>query len=239
METITQVTTDQAAVSQPVSMAYADLAAQGNEEAIAHDIACMWETHRSMQGSVKDSQAELHKLGKTLGEALFFMKLLLAKPGRNGKWSEFLREKKIPRTSGDRLVSAYERSVSPDANCTNGAIQPPTQEEVRKLCSAVWSRVGKKLATSESVYWFIRDLVLVSGARHEPREGGILVFESPREAADGLPGSAIASPPADPASEPSDEAGANTEEPAAETATAPAASEAVAGVAGQDAGGVL
>ncbi|MGA2632189.1 MAG: hypothetical protein ABSG54_18505 [Terriglobia bacterium] len=202
MEINAQVTNDQAPVSQPVSMPYADLAAQGNEEAIAHDIACMWETHRSMQGSVKDSQKELRELGKTLGEALFFMKLLLARPGRNGKWSEFLREKKIPRTSGDRLVSAYERSVNPDANCTNGAIQSPTQDEVRKLCSAVWSRVGKKLATSESVYWFIRDFALVSGARHESREGGILVFTSPRETA---------------------------EEPS--TAAAPAAEEAHAGVA--------
>jgi hypothetical protein len=78
-----------------------------------------------MQGSVKDSQRELRALGKTLGEALFFMKVLLATPGRNGKWSEFLRERKIPRTSGDRLVAAYERSLSPDVNCTGGAMRVP------------------------------------------------------------------------------------------------------------------
>ena len=231
MEINAQVTTDQAPVSQPVSMAYADLAAQGNEDAIAHDIACMWETHRTMQGSVKDSQAELHKLGKTLGEALFFMKLLLARPGRNGKWSEFLREKKIPRTSGDRLVSAYERSVNPDANCTNGAIQSPTQEEVRKLCSAVWSRVSKKLATSESVFWFIRDFALVSGARHESREGGILVFESPREAAE--------EPTT--AAEPvvAEAHAAVAEEPASETVAATPTAEPLAGAGDGNSGEVI
>ncbi len=179
MDTNIQATPDQVPVNQPD---YADLAAQGNEEIIAHDIACMWETHRAMQGSVKDSKMELQKLGKTLGEALFYMKVVLARPGRNGKWAEFLREKKIPRTSGDRLVNAYERSLHPDAKSTAGAIQSPTQDEVRKLCSAVWSKVSTKLSTSESVFWFIRDFALVSGARHEPHEGGILVFESPGEA---------------------------------------------------------
>jgi hypothetical protein len=184
MDTDTQVMTDQAPVSQPVPMTYADLAAQGNEDAIAREIECMWESHRSMQRSVKDSQKELRKLGKTLGEALFFMKVLLAKPGRNGKWSEFLREKKIPRTSGDRLVNAYERALNPDANCTNGAIQSPTQEEVRKLCSAVWSRVSKRLTSGESLYWFVCDFALMSGAQHELRDDGILVFESPSETAE-------------------------------------------------------
>ena len=175
MDSDTQVMTEQPSVSQPD---YADLAAQGNEVAIAQEIASMWETNRSMKLSVKDSQKELQKLSRTLGEALFFMKVLLAKPGRNGKWSEFLRERKISRTSGDRLVAAYERSLSPNANCTDGAIQSLTQGEVRKLCSAVWSRVSRRLTTSESLYWFIRDFVLVSGARHELRENGILVFES-------------------------------------------------------------
>jgi len=194
MDTDTQVTTDQVPVSRPVPMTYGDLAALGNEDAIAHDVARMWETHRSMQRSVKDSQKELQKLGKTLGEDLFFMKVLLAKPGRNGKWSEFLRGKEIPRTSGDRLVAAYERALNPDANCTNGAIQSPTQDEVRKLCSAVWSRVSKRLTSGESLYWFICNFALMSGARHELRGDGILVFESPSGTAEEL-SSAAAPPP--------------------------------------------
>jgi hypothetical protein len=196
MDTGTQAMVDQAHVSQPPLTTYAELAAQGKEEAIAYRISRMWETHRSMEGSVKDSKRELRALGKTLGEALFYMymKVLLDKPGRNGKWSEFLREMKIPRTSGDRLVAAYERSLNRAVNCTEGAIQSPTQDEVRKLCSAVWSRASRRLTTPDSVFWFIRDFALVSGVRHEVCEDGILVFRSPREAGEEPP-SLAATPP--------------------------------------------
>lgn len=193
MDTGTQAMTDQAPAGQPPLITYAELAAQGKEEAIAYRISRMWETHRSMEGSVKDSKRELQALGKTLGEALFYMKLMLAKPGRNGKWSEFLREEKIPRTSGDRLVAAYERSLNTAASCTDGAIQPPTQDEVRKLCSAVWSRASRRLTTPESLFWFLCDFALVSGVRHEVCEDGILVLRSPRKP-DEEPSSAAATP---------------------------------------------
>jgi hypothetical protein len=194
MDTGTQIVTDQAPAGQPPLITYAELAAQGKEEAIAYRISCMWETHRSVEGSVKDSKRELRALGKTLGEAFFYMKVMLAKPGRSGKWSEFLREEKIPRTSGDRLVAAYEGTLNTAVNCTDGAIQPPTQDEVRKLCSAVWSRVSKRLSTPELVFRFLCDFALVSGVRHEVCEGGILIFRSPRKP-DEAPSSAAATPP--------------------------------------------
>jgi hypothetical protein len=194
MDTGTPAMAEQAPAGQPPLITYAELAAQGNEEAIAYRISCMWETHRSVEGSLKDSKSELRALGKTLGEALFYMKVLLAKPGRNGKWSEFLREEKIPRTSGDRLVNAYKRSLQPDAKSTDGAIQSPTQDEARKLCSAVWFRVSRRLTTPESLFWFLCDFALVSGVRHEVCDDGILVFRSPR-VADEEPSSAAATPP--------------------------------------------
>jgi hypothetical protein len=122
MDSKTQVTTDQSPTIHPY---FTTLAAQGNEDAIAHDIELLWLAHRAMQITVTDYRQELRLLGQTLGEALFFMKILLARPGRNGKWSEFLREKKISRTSGDRLVHAYERSLHPAASRTHGAIPCP------------------------------------------------------------------------------------------------------------------
>jgi len=61
----------------------------------------------------------------------------------------------------------------------------------------VWARLSKRPSTSESVFWFIRDFALVSGARHEPTEGGILVFESPGQAEEESP-AAIEPVPAEP-----------------------------------------
>ena len=56
MDTVTPAMTDQAHVSQSAITTYAELAAQGKEEAIACHISDMWEKHRSMEGSVKDSK---------------------------------------------------------------------------------------------------------------------------------------------------------------------------------------
>jgi hypothetical protein len=127
MDSKTQATTDQSPTIHPY---FTTLAAQSAEGRIAHDIESMWIAHHSMHSTVGEYRQELRLLGKTLGEALYNMKVLLAKPGRNGKWSEFLRERKIPRTSGDRLVNAYERSLHPAASRTHGAIPCPTPEEV-------------------------------------------------------------------------------------------------------------
>jgi hypothetical protein len=43
------------------------------------------------------------------------------------------------------------------------------------------------------LYWFVCDFALMSGAQHEPRDDGILVFESPSETAE-EPSSAAAQP---------------------------------------------
>jgi hypothetical protein len=97
----------------------------------------------------------------------------------------------------------------------------------------------KVLTTGESVVEFIGCIAKVSGVPHEWREIGLMIFYPVPEAADGLPGSAIAFPPAGPASPPSDEASAITEEPAAETVMATPANEDVARIADASDGDVL
>jgi hypothetical protein len=59
------------------------------------------------------------------------MKELLAKPGRDGQWSGFLRERNIPRATGDRLVARHQRSLNPDANRLSEPVSEPTEEEVQ------------------------------------------------------------------------------------------------------------
>ena len=183
METATQVMDNQFIPCQPEVTINPDHAAKAEEEIIASDIASTWRKYRQLQGSVKKSQNKLQSLGQSLGEALFGMKAMLAKPGRNGSWSQFLRKNKIPRTSGDRLVRAYERSINSGVNCTVGAIQPLTQDSVHKLCAAIWARSHKKLTSYELTYMFLCEMAVVSGTRHEVREGGVFLFDSPLETA--------------------------------------------------------
>ena len=163
MDTVTQVTDDQCIPCQP-DLPHADLAAPREEEPIASDIALNWKAYRNLQRSVKKSHKKLPNLGKSLGESMYRLKLLLAKPGCTGNWSAFLRENEVSRTTADRLIGAYERSLNPGANCTVGAIQPLTQDAVHKLCVGVWSHSKKKLTSYESVYWFFCEMAGVPGA---------------------------------------------------------------------------
>jgi hypothetical protein len=50
------------------------------------------------------------------------MKKLLAKAGRNGQWSSWLQEKRVPRATADRLVIRYQQSLNPEANRLNETI---------------------------------------------------------------------------------------------------------------------
>jgi hypothetical protein len=110
MDTDTQVTTNQFPANRPY---FATLAAQGNEDRIAHDIESMWIAHDSMHSTVREYRQELRLLDVSLGEALYYMRILLGGSGRAGEWSEFLKEKGIRTTSADRLAKAYERSLEP------------------------------------------------------------------------------------------------------------------------------
>jgi hypothetical protein len=170
------------------------------------------------------------------------MKKILSRPdaGRGGQWRSWLRERGIPRSTADRLVARHAETLCADGeNVPTGAISEPAKPTAEKLAETVWPSLKKVLTTGESVVQFIGCIVTASGVAHEWREEGLVIFNPVPEAADGLPGSAIASPPTGPASQPSDEAGANTEEPGEETPAAPPAAEDVAGIADASNGDVL
>ncbi|HEX8800585.1 MAG TPA: hypothetical protein VF772_18335 [Terriglobales bacterium] len=83
------------------------------ERKLATDINDLWSMHIQAQNTVATTKEELKVIRQRLGKRLIDMKLLLARPGRNGQWSSFLQEHGIPRTIADRLVARHERSLVP------------------------------------------------------------------------------------------------------------------------------
>lgn len=153
-----------------------------NEQDLTEQIDELWLAHQTYNSTIRREKSEARSVDVTLGEMLYTMKAVLSRPGRNGGWSEFLRERRIPRASGDRLVARYQRQLS-EENCLSVKFTEPTEEGVRRYFSVVWPRLHKKLTTAESVYWFITDLVAASGFDHEFRDGGMLVLNSSQETA--------------------------------------------------------
>ena len=101
---------------------------------------------------------------------------MLAKPGRSGQWSGWLKERKIPRATADRLVSKHERSLNPDGNRLTESISEPSEEEIQTLLDKVAPKLRRVLRTPASVYRFI-DLLTLSfeGIERRVTDEGILI----------------------------------------------------------------
>ena len=80
------------------------------------EILQYWDAHLHYQGSMKETNQKAREVRQHLGKLLFHLKQVLAKPGRLGQWSSFLKEHRIPRATADRLVTRYQHSLDPDAN---------------------------------------------------------------------------------------------------------------------------
>jgi hypothetical protein len=136
------------------------------ERKLTTDINYLWSVHVQAQNTVATTKDELKVIRQRLGERLHEMKLLLARPGRNGQWSSFLQQQGIPRSTADRLVAGHERSRAPETNCVSDAIHEPTEQDIQKLFTSVWPRLAKTLTTPESVYDFVRCILTRADTPH-------------------------------------------------------------------------
>jgi hypothetical protein len=112
--------------------------------------------HTEAQGSVRKSREELKEIRANLSERLHELKSVLSRPGRGGAWSSFLETQRIPRSTADRLVRGYEKTVgTEEKSCTTEQIPEATEVTVRRYMQGLWPRLSRVLATRESVELFI------------------------------------------------------------------------------------
>jgi hypothetical protein len=83
---------------------------------LAEEIRALWAAYADAQASAKRAKAEIKSVRARLGERLHEMKKLLAKPGRNGAWSSFLRAEGISKGTADPLARKHETPVGHEAN---------------------------------------------------------------------------------------------------------------------------
>src|SRR5580704_4730178 len=138
-----------------------------NERALGDEIANLWSAHANAKIAARATNEELRALRGKLGEQLSEMKRLLAKPGCDGQWSGFLRDRGIPRATADRLVGRHLRSLNPNANCATEPVSEPTDEDVQKLFIAVWPKLRRTLRSRQSLQLFV-DLLRSHSEHGEP-----------------------------------------------------------------------
>jgi hypothetical protein len=154
-----------------------------DEGVLTSEIVQLWQVHGDYQKSIKHETEQFRALRNELGRLLHRMKELLARPGRNGQWSAWLKEREIPRATADRLALRYERSLHPHANCLTESISEPTEEEIQKVFFKVLPKLRRVLRTPQGLYRFV-DLLTLSfdGIGRRVTEDGILVMKPSQNA---------------------------------------------------------
>lgn len=151
------------------------------ERQLADEIVELWAVHVEAKGVANKTRTELKAIRERLSGRLYEMKQLLARPGRNGQWSAWLKERKLSRATADRLVQRFA-AATPSGESTHESI-----EDVEKLAKSVWQRVQKVLSTDEAVVAFIASLADLAGLECEQRQDGLLISEAVEQAADEVP----------------------------------------------------
>jgi hypothetical protein len=176
-------TPDQVHADSPVSEISLPETSSPDEGVLTAEIVQLWQVHGNYQKSIRHETGQFRALRNELGRLLHQMKKLLARPGRNGQWSAWLKEREIPRATADRLALRYERSLHPHANCLTESISEPTEEEIQKVFFKVLPKLRRVLRSPRNLYRFV-DLLTLSfdGTGRRVTEDGILVMKPSQNA---------------------------------------------------------
>ena len=145
------------------------------EFTLRNQVDQLWARHAEVNSTKKASAAELRVLRQELSERLYSMKALLCSSGRNSRWRGWLRERAIPRSTADRLVSRYAELLGDSANVLNGQLSPGAAFE--KLLNNTLKRLSESLNDDAAKYNFLRSLIERLGLQVEDDDWGFAVLE--------------------------------------------------------------
>lgn len=143
------------------------------ESHLTEEVNILWTQHVRVAGTKKSTVTELRLIRQKLAERLFAMKNILCIPGRSGRWTSWLSEVKIPRSTADRLVERHaEMSGASMVNVPTGPSSP--EEEVEKLLKSL-PRLRRVLTTPEMAYLYVIGVIKEFGLNCEDTEWGIML----------------------------------------------------------------
>jgi hypothetical protein len=128
------------------------------EGQLIDDITSLWSAHKEAKASARKTREELKLLRAQLGEKLHALKAHLARTGRSGRWSAFLRSNALQRATADRLVAKHEAAINPPSNRPSEAFSEPTEEEIRGLVRNLIPRLRRILVDGGTVDRFFAEL---------------------------------------------------------------------------------
>jgi hypothetical protein len=130
----------------------------GNDDYLSGEIVSQWFQRKSLQREMSSQQAELSRLDGVLSGLLYEQKKRLSRQGRNGGWSKWLKQQKIPRATADRLVLEHVEFFGLEDEFPHRERDEPMEGNVCLAACRTSEKFERTLNTPRSRMVFLRCL---------------------------------------------------------------------------------
>ncbi|WP_162601762.1 hypothetical protein [Occallatibacter savannae] len=132
--------------------------APGQDEYLAGEIIQQWSIRQGYRREMATLQAEIMKREAVLGDLLHRKKQQLCKLGRNGRWSAWLEQSKIPRSTADRLVIDHAEFFGLKEELNHRSESDPHDGTISQAARRTTDRLGHTLRSPRSRLTFLKCL---------------------------------------------------------------------------------
>jgi hypothetical protein len=151
----------------------------GHDDYLSGEIIFQWHQRKSLQREMSVQQAKLSKMDGVLSGLLFEQKKRLSRLGRNGGWSKWLSQHKIPRSTADRLVMEHVEFFGLQHELPQRERVEPLEGNISQAAYRVSDRHEQMLKTPRSRMMFMSCLADRFGLGVDFGEDGSVRLSTP------------------------------------------------------------
>jgi hypothetical protein len=134
-----------------------------DDSTLVYEIVTKWIDRESHRRDMHFHKNEVLKRDAVLGELLFVMKHKLCRLGRRGGWSAWLKERRISRSTADRLVQEHAEFHGLSGELLHRDITEPLEGNVCLAAHRTADRLDNILKSSRSRMNFVKVLADLFG----------------------------------------------------------------------------
>jgi hypothetical protein len=137
--------------------------APGQDEYLAGEVVHQWSCRQSYRRQIGGLEVEVKKHDAILGDLFYRMKRKLSKLGRDGGWSQWLKQRRIPRATADRLVLEHAEFFWLADELPHRERNEPLEGNVSQAAYRTSDRLENVLTSPKSRMMFVRCLADLLG----------------------------------------------------------------------------
>jgi len=151
----------------------------GNDDFLSGEIIFQWFNRKSFRREMAGQEAEISRIDGILSGLMFEQKKRLSRLGRNGGWSAWLKQHKIPRATADRLVMEHVEFFGLQHELPQRERPEPLEGNISSAAYRVSDRHEQMLKTPRSRMMFLSCLADRLGVSVDFGEDGSIRLSTP------------------------------------------------------------